>query len=259
MPQNEYMEKHTKEHGRRLDHEERVRKREAREAHSISEKAQNLRGFKAKMFQQERHKHKIQMRKQIKAQEEKNVKSTGDKDPSQPLPNYLLDRNNPQQAKSLSSAIKNRRQEKSARFSVPIPKVSGISEEEMFKVVKTGKSKRKSWKRVVTKPTFVGPDFTRRPVKYERFIRPMGLRYKKCHCTHPELNVTVQLPIISVKKNPQQQLYTQLGVLSKGTIIEVNVSELGLTTAGGKVVWGRYAQVTNNPENDGCVNAVLLT
>ena len=46
----------------------------------------------------------------------------------------------------------------------------------------------------------VGPDFTRRPVKYERFIRPMGLRYKKAHVTHPELKVTVQLPIISVKK-----------------------------------------------------------
>lgn len=25
-----------------------------------------------------------------------------------------------------------------------------------------------------------------------------------------------------------------------------------------KVVWGRWAQVTNNPENDGCVNALLL-
>ena len=37
-------------------------------------------------------------------------------------------------------------------------------------------------------------------------------------------------------------MYTQLGVLTKGTIIEVNVSELGLVTAGGKVVWGRYAQ-----------------
>lgn len=49
--------------------------------------------------------------------------------------------------------------------------------------------------------------------------------------------------IISVKKNPQNPLYTQLGVLTKGTVIEVNVSELGLTTAGGKVVWGRYAQV----------------
>jgi ribosome biogenesis protein NSA2 len=68
----------------------------------------------------------------------------------------------------------------------------------------------------------------------------------------------VQLPIISVKKNPQNPLYTQLGVLTKGTILEVNVSELGLVTAGGKVVWGRYAQVTNNPENEGCINSVLL-
>ncbi len=39
------------------------------------------------------------------------------------------------------------------------------------------------WKRMITKPTFVGPDFTRRPVKYERFIRPMGLRYKKANVT----------------------------------------------------------------------------
>lgn len=31
--------------------------------------------------------------------------------------------------------------------------------------------------------------------------------------------------------------------MTKGTIIEVNVSELGLVTAGGKVVWGKYAQV----------------
>ena len=53
---------------------------------------------------------------------------------------------------------------------------------------------------VLTCLFLVGPDFTRRPVKYERFIRPMGLRYKKAHVTHPELKVTVQLPIISVKK-----------------------------------------------------------
>lgn len=57
------------------------------------------------------------------------------------------------------------------------------------------------------------------------------------------------------KKNPQNPLYTQLGVLTKGTIIEVDCSELGLVTAGGKVVWGRWAQVMNNVENDGCVNA----
>lgn len=48
-------------------------------------------------------------------------------------------------------------------------------------------------------------------------------------------------------------MYTQLGVLTKGTIIEVNTSELGLVTTGGKVVWSKYAQVMNAPENDGCV------
>lgn len=52
-------------------------------------------------------------------------------------------------------------------------------------------------------------------------------------------------------------MYTQLGVLTKGTVVEVNVSELGMVTAGGKVVFGKYAQITNNPENDGCINAVL--
>jgi ribosome biogenesis protein NSA2 len=52
-------------------------------------------------------------------------------------------------------------------------------------------------------------------------------------------------------------MYTQLGVLTKGTVMEVNVSELGMVTAGGKVVFGKYAQITNNPENDGCINAVL--
>ena len=104
------------------------------------------------------------MKKQIKAHEERNVKSSQAKeDSSTPLPNYLLDRSNATNAKALSSAIKNKRTEKAARFSVPLPKVKGISEEEMFKVVKTGKkTAKKSWKRMITKPTFVGNDFTRR-------------------------------------------------------------------------------------------------
>lgn len=128
----------------------------------------------------------------------------------------------------------------------------------MFKVVKTGKRKRKQWKRLVTKATFVGEGFTRKPPKYERFIRPMALRYKKAHVTHPDLATTFYLNILGVKKNPSGPSYTQLGVITKGTVIEVNVSELGLVTQGGKVVWGKYAQVTNHPENDGCINAVLL-
>ena len=32
---------------------------------------------------------------------------------------------------------------------------------------------------MVTKHTFVGPGFTRKPPKYERFIRPMALRSTK--------------------------------------------------------------------------------
>ena len=96
------------------------------------------------------------MKKKIKAHEEKTTKSTGPSEPSStPLPQYLLDRGKENQAKALSSAIKNKRNEKAAKFSVPLPKVKGISEEEMFKVVKTGaKTKKKGWKRMVTKPTF---------------------------------------------------------------------------------------------------------
>lgn len=63
------------------------------------------------------------MKKQIKAHEERNVKSASDKDPSTPVPSYLLDRSNPTQAKALSSSIKNKRADKAARFSVPLPKV----------------------------------------------------------------------------------------------------------------------------------------
>lgn len=93
-----------------------------------------------------------------------------------------------------------------------------------------------------TAATFVPESFTRKPVKMERFIRPMALRMKKANVTHPELQATFQLPIIGVKKNPQSPMYTQLGVMTKGTVVEVNVSELGLVTTGGKVVWAKYAR-----------------
>lgn len=203
------------------------------------------------------------MRKRIKAQEEKNVKSNAEAaDLSSAVPHYLLDRSEATNAKALSSAIKDKRNEKAAKFAVPIPKVRGISEEEMFKVVNTGKkTHKKAWKRMITKPTFVGQDFTRQNVKYERFIRyagvfrktdrsadcyrPMGLRYKKANVTHPKLGVTIQVPILNVQKNPNNPLYTRLGVLSRGTIIEVNVSDLGMVTTSGKVVWGKWAQVTS--------------
>jgi len=259
MPQNEYIEEHIKRHGRRLDHEEKVRKRQARAPHKASVVAQKAFGIKAKILHAKRHAEKVQLKKTLKAHDERKVKQA-DKSalPDGALPTYLLDREGQQDAKALSTAIKQKRKERAAKYSVPLPKVRGIAEDEMFKVIKTGKSKSKSWKRMVTKATFVGESFTRKPVKMERFIRPMALRYKKANVTHPDLKATFQLPIIGVKKNPQSPMYTQLGVMTKGTVVEVNVSELGMVTTGGKAVWGKYAQVTNNPENDGCINAVLL-
>ncbi|KCV68076.1 ribosome biogenesis protein N [Fonticula alba] len=259
MAQNDYIELAQKRHGQRFDHAERTRKRKAREVHKQSQFAQKVHGLRAKLHNRKRRVEKIQMKKTIKMHEERaTTKRDDDAVPDGAIPAYLMDREGVNRSKVLSNMIKQKRKEKAGKWSVPLPKVRGMSEEEVFKVVKSGKRKSNSYKRMVTKVTFVGEGFTRKPPKFERFIRPMGLRFKKAHVTHPELRTTFNLPIIGVKKNPNSALYTQLGVITKGTIIEVNVSELGLVTTGGKVVWGKYAQVTNNPENDGCINAVLL-
>lgn len=259
MPQNEYIELSRKRHGYRLDHFEKKRKKEGREVHARAEQAKKLHGLRAKLYNKKRHAEKVQMKKTIKMHQERKTKTRNEeKVPDGAVPAYLLDREGQSRAKVLSNMIKQKRKEKAGKWDVPLPKVKAVGENEVFKVVRTGKTRRKGWKRMVTKVCYVGEGFTRKPPKYERFIRPMGLRFKKAHVTHPELKATFCLPVIGVKKNPQSPMYTSLGVITKGTVIEVNVSELGLVTQGGKVVWGKYAQVTNNPENDGCINAVLL-
>ena len=152
-------------------------------------------GHKAKLHHAKRHAEKVQMKKTLKVHDERNVKQKDDGAVREgALPTYLLDREGQkvcdtrgagadmlchQDAKALSSAIKDRRKDKAAKYAVPLPKVRGIAEEEVFKVIKTGKHKGKSWKRMVNKATFVGEGFTRKPVKLERFIRPMGLVRKR--------------------------------------------------------------------------------
>ena len=108
-------------------------------------------------------------------------------------------------------------------------------------MVTSGKRGKKAWKRMVsylftddprptqpksvldisyhnfqvTKVCYVPDDFTRKMPKYERFIRPMAMRFKKAHVTHPELKATFCLPIIGVKKNPSSPMFTSLGVITK--------------------------------------------
>jgi hypothetical protein len=76
---------------------------------------------------------------------------------------------------------KQKRSEKAARFSVPLPKVKGISEQEMFKVITTGKkTAKKSWKRMITKPTFVGPVSQLFSLWISMFTYLLGLHSSTC-------------------------------------------------------------------------------
>lgn len=160
------------------------RKREARAVHKSSATAQQLFGLKAKLLHAKRHAEKVQLKKTLKTHDERHLKTKEKSDEGVALPTFLLDREGQKDAKAMSSAIKQKRKDKAARYAVPLPKVRGIAEEETFKVMRTGKSKKKSWKRMVTKATFVGEGFTRKPVKMERFVRPMALRFKKANVTH---------------------------------------------------------------------------
>ena len=191
MPQNDYMDLFKKRFGKRYDAEERARKKEARAVKDVANKAKNLHGIRGKLFAKERYKEKVAMRKTIKAHEQKDATVKDQKEKVDgAVPAYLLDRNEVNRTKVLSNMIKQKRKEKAGKWKVPIEKVKAMSEDEMFKVMKSGKRKKKAWKRVVNKVSFVGDNFTRKPPKFERFIRPSGLRFKKAHITHPELKTT---------------------------------------------------------------------
>ncbi|KAJ1442720.1 ribosomal protein S8e/ribosomal biogenesis NSA2, partial [Ochromonadaceae sp. CCMP2298] len=172
---------------------------------------------RAKLFNQKRFKEKAAMRKTLALHKEGANKHANDDAPKDgAVPAYLLDRENVSRAKILSNTVKQKRKEKAGKWTVPIPKVQPIADNVMFRQMASGKRKHKNWKRMITKVTFVGDAFTRKAPKFERFIRPTGLRYKKAHITHPELKTTFCLDILGVKKNPSSSLYTNLGVITKG-------------------------------------------
>ena len=101
------MELHEKRFGKRFDHDERKRKKEARKTKLIAKKAQTLHGIKGKLYAKERYKEKVQMKKNIKAHEEKEATATSSKKVEEgAIPTYLLDRNEVNRTKVLSNMIK---------------------------------------------------------------------------------------------------------------------------------------------------------
>ncbi|KAF4806802.1 Ribosome biogenesis protein nsa2 [Colletotrichum siamense] len=129
------------------------------------------------MMQEKSRHEKIQMRKPFKGLEERNIKTADDSLPSDPVPHYPLDQDDPKCRKS--------------------------------------------------------------PVIVNQAEAPIGLRQKFAHVSHPTVGVTLKVPILSIIKNPQDPMYTRRGSLTHGTVVEVDVSDLGLTTTSGTAVWGR--------------------
>ena len=118
------MERHRKLHGRRMDAEQRDRKREAREVHKTAAFAQKVHGIRAKLFNQKRFKEKAAMRKTIAEHNERGNKHANDDAVADgAVPAYLLDREGVSRAKVLSNTVKQKRKEKAGKWDVPIPKV----------------------------------------------------------------------------------------------------------------------------------------
>ncbi|KAK9912414.1 hypothetical protein M0R45_036281 [Rubus argutus] len=163
MPQGDYIELHRKRYGYRRDYFELKRKKEARQPHKHSEIAQKARGIKGKIIAKKNYAEKALMKKTLAMHEESSTRHNVDDDVHEGASSNIS---------TLSNSIKQKRKERAGKWEVPLPKVRPVAEDEMFKVLRTGKRKTKQWKRMITKATFVGPGFTRKPPKYERFIRP---------------------------------------------------------------------------------------
>ncbi|KMS98597.1 hypothetical protein BVRB_3g070810 [Beta vulgaris subsp. vulgaris] len=72
---------------------------------------------------------------------------------------YLLYKH-PSLGFDLLFVVEQKRKEKAGKWEVTLPKVRPVAEDEIFKVIRSGKRKTKQWKRMITKATFVGPGFT---------------------------------------------------------------------------------------------------
>ena len=75
--------------------------------------------------------------------ERSNKHKTDDDVQEGAVPAYLMDREGTSRAKILSNTLKQKRKEKAGKWDVPVPKVRPVADDEMFKVLRSGKRKSK--------------------------------------------------------------------------------------------------------------------
>ena len=89
---------------------------------------------------------------------------------------YLLDREGVSRAK-VQATLSNKNVRKAGRWSVPLPKVRAMGTMRSSRCSRQASGRRRREAHV--SKVHVCEGFTRKPPKYERFIRPTGLRFKK--------------------------------------------------------------------------------
>ena len=205
---------------------EKKRKKEAREPHKRSAVAKKLIGLKAKLYAKKRHAEKVTMKKTIQQHSERTNKSQG-----------LRRRSAGRRLSSRTSSTASRRADR--RFSNTIKQKRGMAAQgaapvrpmapdEMFRVMRSGK-RQKNNETMMPDATFVGPGFTRKPPKHDLFdeaerissftSRRTSTHHQGLHRPRPDH--------LRREEEPQRADVLSLGVLTKGTVIEVNVSEPG--------------------------------
>jgi len=257
MSQNAYIKKSKRRYEQNPIFAVKRKHMESRSSLRHHKKLQSIRGINAIMTSKKniyltsiRNNHKIQ--KQESRQKNTLIMLR------KPLPIYLLGREQLLDCNNTRNmGIPNNRNDlKKFKFSFVQP--SPNSNTTALKVSGLNRRSKKLWTRKVTGCTFVKPNFVRPPIQYERFVRPMALRLTQTNVTHVQSGKTFLANILNVEMNPNSHIETLLGKISLGTIIQIELQD-NLHRLADTPSSCTYAQVTNNPSDDGTVNSVLIS
>ncbi|CAM9193878.1 unnamed protein product, partial [Lampetra planeri] len=196
----------------------RSARRRGREAHERARKAKKLIGLKAKLYNKERHKEKIQIKKTIKMHEQRMAKQKDeDKTPKGRGARLSPGPRGPVQGQS--SVQHDQAEAQGEGGQVGRPAAQGAAPR--------GRRRCSAWSadrqdaaQVVEAPRHQGLLRGRRLHPQAAQVRalhpPHGIALQEGPRDPPRVEGHFCLPILGVKKNPSSPMYTSLGVITKG-------------------------------------------